>query len=80
MSNGSSSFEDFDHMIPLGTKPYLFEPEVSSDENRLNLVIKNIHMKWMIKNDKETMISKATVYKEIFALVLFSPLLVCGRI
>nr|XP_011446118.3 uncharacterized protein LOC105341337 [Crassostrea gigas] len=31
-SNGSSSFEDFDSMIPLGSKPYLFEPEVSSDE------------------------------------------------
>lgn len=30
--DGSSSFEDFDSMIPLGSKPYLFEPEVSSDE------------------------------------------------
>lgn len=32
MEAGSSSFEEMEDNVPLGTQPYLFEPEASSDE------------------------------------------------
>lgn len=32
MEAGSSSFEEMEDIVPLGTQPYLFEPEASSDE------------------------------------------------
>lgn len=32
MEAGSSSFEEMEEIVPLGTHPYLFEPEASSDE------------------------------------------------
>lgn len=33
MEAGSSSFEEMEDVVPLGTQPYLFEPEASSDED-----------------------------------------------
>lgn len=56
LSYESSSFdESIDDTIPLGTRPYLFEPEVSSNEEMTASSPQNCKsLKWMMKNGEKT--------------------------